>query len=99
MSSSTHAISIVADKWTAVSNGNLNVVVQIASDARIRGHVGGTEPELDTADYFYVNGPPPGTAHPAFMVTDLEAEDELWLKADGDPQDIIVVRGNVRITR
>ena len=52
--------------------------------------VAGIEPVVDTVDYLLVTT---GTA----SVQDLEAEDDIWIRADKGDADIGVIRGPAKI--
>ena len=89
MATSTHRITVNAEAYTNVSNGNLNCSV-VNGYNHVRLAVAGIEPVVDTVDYLLVTT---GTA----SVQDLEAEDDIWIRADKGEADVGVIRGPAKI--
>lgn len=95
MATSTHRIELSNDAYTNVSNGNINCSIGIGQYQSVRLVIGGSEPPVNTPDYIPITGPTSADDREyAFAcITGLEAEDDVWLKADGDVTVVHVIRG------
>jgi len=90
MGTTTHRIAVTGDAYVNVSNGNLNCTI-IKGDQPVRMVVGGSEPDPETPDYVLVIEPNKITAE------NLEAEDDVWLRAAAADVEVVVIRGAARI--
>lgn len=94
MSTSTHRIKVADYGYTNVSNGNLNCTVIAKTGVLLRCVIAGAEPAANTEDYIEVN--PSGSA--GLSVTDLEDEDDIWVRADQGEVTLNVIRGPAKVT-
>jgi hypothetical protein len=94
MATSTHRITITDAGYTNASNGNLNCTVIAKTGTLLRCVIGGVEPAAGTEDYIEVN--PSGGG--GLSVTDLEAEDDVWIRADQGETSLSVIRGPAKVT-
>jgi hypothetical protein len=92
MGTTTHRIAVGEDAYVNVSNGNLNCTI-IKGDQPVRLIVGSTAEQTvaDTRDYALVNEMNKITAE------NLEAEDDVWLRAEHGEIEVVVIRGPARI--
>jgi len=94
MATSTHTINLTPNKYENVSNGNANCTLVVATGERIRIHVGGSAPPPGGPDYATVTGPGTSQARGAVLtVSNLEAETDLWARAETEPTKVTVIRG------
>lgn len=89
MATTTHRITVNADAYTNVSNGNFNCTVWNGNN-HVRLAVSGIEPLADTPDYILVTS---GAA----SAESLEAEDDIWVRADNGEVEIVVIRGPAKL--
>jgi hypothetical protein len=94
VSTSTHRITVADGGYTNVSSGNLNCTVIAKTGTLLRCAITGPEPAADTEDYIEVN--PSGGK--GLSVTDLEAEDDVWIRADQGEATLSVIRGPAKVT-
>lgn len=94
MSTSTHRIGITDAGYTNVSNGNINCTVIAKTGTLLRCVIGGIEPAADAEDYIEVNA----SEGKGLSVTDLEAEDDVWIRADQGEATISAIRGPAKVT-
>ena len=90
MATTTHRIAITTTAYTNVSNGNLNCTV-LNGEFHCRLVVAGSEPSVSTRNYVAVRQSGMAAAQ------DLEAEDDLWMRAESGPMEVTVIRGGARI--
>jgi hypothetical protein len=90
MSTTTHRIAITETAYTNVSNGNLNCTL-LNGENHCRLVVGGSEPKPDTADFVAIRQSGMAAAH------NLEAEDDIWVRAESGPMEVMVIRGPATI--
>lgn len=95
----SHAIPITEAAYVNVSNGNIAVSLVVESQQRLRLVFGDdNQPAVDTPDYIALNGPVAvagrSFARGVFHVTDLDAEDDLWVRSDSGPTTIRIIRGS-----
>jgi hypothetical protein len=91
MSTTTHRIDLTETAYTNISNGNLNCTL-LNGENHCRLVIGGLEPDVDTVDFVAV-----GQSGMA-AVQDLEAEDDVWVRAESGPMQLVVIRGPAKIT-
>lgn len=104
MSSTTHKIEITPDEYVNVSNGNLNCALFLKYGQEVRIHIGGSAPDPATEEYHTAGGglTAAGYNYRGFRVAtrygNLIDEDDIWVRAEGGIDHVIVVRGNVQMS-
>jgi hypothetical protein len=91
MATTTHRIAVTAEAYTNVSNGNFNCTLVNGNNA-VRLVISGIEPAADTVDCVVVSGAG------VIFAQQLEAEDEMWIRAESADADIVVIRGPALVT-
>lgn len=86
MPTETIRVPIPADAYTAVTSGHYNVFIRPTSPVPMRLHVGQNPPAIGTENYLSI-------ASSGISLADLEGGDNVYLLAEGDPSEVIVIRG------
>jgi len=89
-----HRILVGSDAYVNVSNGNLNCTVWMPHSCQLRLAIAGSEPPVDYPDFIpHKQGPNNGK----FSARNLEAEDDLWARAESKDVELQVMRGTTVI--
>jgi hypothetical protein len=101
MPSETYLVAVDASTYTDVSLGQPVCAAFLSSGQRVRLVVSATQPVPDVPAFIPRVGPPSRQAYEAstaviFAVADLDPTTRLWVRAEAEAQDVIVVRGDAR---
>ena len=91
MATTTHRIAVTETAYTNVSNGNLNCTV--VNGKTTSGSSSADQNRLSIRP-ITLRSASSGMA----AAQDLEAEDDIWVRAENGPMDVMVIRGPARIT-
>lgn len=86
MATTTEKITIPEANYVAITAGHFNVFLRPLTPVGLRLHVGQTLPSAGTENYLPL-------ISTSFSLSDLEAADNVYLRAEGPGAEVVVVKG------